>query len=248
MSMASAIEAPPPLSEFLEQGPVALFLDFDGTLVDIADTPDGIAVPAALGLRLETLATRLDGRVALVSGRSLDDLETHLGLVRLVRAGSHGIDMRRADGTSMGGAATPLPLAVMEEVARFALENPTILLEAKSHGAALHFRASPELEGLVTAFAKVLAERFSLRLIRGKCVVELVRREADKANAVRILMQDPEFAGAFPVFIGDDVTDEDGFHAVADLGGAGILVGLRLDTQARYRLRNPQEVHEWLTL
>lgn len=248
MSMASAVEAPPPLSEFLDRGPVALFLDFDGTLVDIAETPDAITVPATLALRLEQLGTRLAGRLALVSGRSLDNLKRHLGPVKLVCAGSHGIDLRRADGSIMGVPATPLPPVVMEEVARFALENPNVLLEAKSHGAALHFRASPELEGPVAAFAQVLAERFALRLIRGKCVVELVRGEADKANAVRMLMQDPDFAGALPVFVGDDVTDEDGFRAVADLGGIGILVGARPGTWARYRLRNPHEVHAWLTL
>lgn len=248
MRMASPVEAPPPLSEFLEQGPVALFLDFDGTLVEIAETPDAIAVPLALAVRLEGLCDRLGGRVALVSGRSLDNLDLHLGALKLIRAGSHGIDLRRADGTRLGGAAIPLPAAVMEEVARFAIENPAILVEAKTYGAALHYRTAPELEGLIAAFASVLAERFALRLIRGKCVVELVRSEADKANAVRVLMRDPEFAGALPVFIGDDVTDEDGFRAVNEMGGAGILVGDRSQTQARYRLRNPREVHEWLTL
>lgn len=248
MRMASALEAPPPLSEFLEQGPVALFLDFDGTLIEIADTPDAIAVPATLALRLENLGTRMAGRVALVSGRSLENLELHLGPVKLIRAGSHGIDLRAADGTQLGGAAAPLAAPVMEEIARFALENPAVLVEAKPHGAALHFRAAPEQEDLTVAFASVLAERFSLRLIRGKCVVELVHREADKANAVRMLMRNPAFSGALPVFIGDDVTDEGGFQAVNALGGMGILVGDRPDTRARYRLRNPQEVHEWLSL
>lgn len=248
MTIASPIEAPPPLAEFLAGGPVALFLDFDGTLVEIAPLPEAIVVPDALGRRLEALAGRIEGRVALVSGRSLENLEAHLGPVQLARAGSHGIDLRRADGTPLGDAAMPLPSALMEEAARFAAEHPALLLEGKPHGAALHFRLSPEMEGPVAAFATALAERFSLRLIRGKCVVELTRREADKANAVRALMRDPQFSGAFPVFIGDDLTDEDGFHAVQELGGMGIVVGDRVVTQARYRFRNPQEVHEWLEL
>lgn len=248
MKIASALKAPPPLSDFLEQGPVALFLDFDGTLVEIANTPDAIVVPTRLGVRLEGLDERLGGRVALVSGRSIEDLDLHLGGLKLIRAGSHGIDLRGADGTRLTASAIPLPPAAMKEVARFAIENPAILVETKPHGAALHYRASPQLEEPVATFGSALAERFSLRLIRGKCVVELVHSEADKANAVRILMQNPGFAGALPVFIGDDVTDEDGFCVVEEMGGVGILVGDRPQTKARYRLRNPQEVHEWLTL
>lgn len=244
----ATIGTPPPLAAFRDSGPVALFIDFDGTLVDIAPTPDGIQVGQGLSQHLAALASRLDGRVALVSGRSLADIETHLGELDLPRAGSHGLDRRRADGTVIGGRAAGLPESVTDAVVDFAQASEGLLYEAKSHGAALHYRAAPALERACLAFADDLAATHGLKAKRGKCVVELVSAEADKGAAVRAFMAEPDFAGAIPVFIGDDVTDEDGFRAAGELGGFGIIVGERKDTLARYRLSTPAKVHEWLNL
>lgn len=228
--------------------PLALFLDFDGTLVEIAATPGGIAVPQNLARRLEALSLKMGGRLALVSGRSLADLSHHLGTTAIAQAGSHGIDRRGADGAGFGPDAAPLPPAALDEIAGFAAAHPVLYLETKSHGAALHFRAAPELETRAAAFAEDIAQRFGLTAKHGKSVVELVRPEADKAGAVAAFMAAAPFAGALPVFVGDDITDEDGFRAARLLGGFGIIVGGRRETLAQYRLADPSQLYRWLEL
>lgn len=248
MAGTGTIATPPPLGTLRENGPVSLFVDFDGTLVDIAPTPDSIAVQDGFAARLAQLAARLDGRVALISGRSLEDIERHLGELAMPKAGSHGLDRRRADGTPVGGRPEGLPDAVTRAVAEFAARGEGLRYEAKQHGAALHYRAAPGLERACIDFADALAASHGLKAKRGKCVVELVSTEADKGAAVHAFMAEPAFAGSLPVFIGDDVTDEDGFRAAAELGGFGIVVGERQETLARYRLSTPEKVHEWLNL
>ncbi|GAA0280698.1 trehalose-phosphatase [Alteraurantiacibacter aestuarii] len=231
----------------LGNGPLALFLDFDGTLVEIAPTPDAIEVPQALAARLHDLAARLEGRLGLISGRGIADIESHLGPLQIARAGSHGIDRRLPDGTPLGGQPLAFPRSVSDELQAFACANG-FSLESKPHGAALHYRARPELEGQGLAFAQDLAGRHQLLLKRGKCVIELVHPGADKGGAVRAFMQDDMFAGSRPLFIGDDVTDEDGFAAVLEFGGTGILIGDREPTLAQYRLADPAQLYQWLGL
>jgi trehalose 6-phosphate phosphatase len=247
MSGPTALAPPPSLQQLCEEGPLALFLDFDGTLVEIAPTPDGIAVPETLGAGLFELAARLGERLALVSGRAIPDLERHLGPLRIARAGSHGAARELADGSALGALAEALPATAAEALRAFATETG-FALEEKQHGAALHYRANPALEPHGLSFAQELAQAHGLEIKRGKCVIELVRPGASKAGAVRAFMEVPPFAGSRPVFIGDDVTDEDGFAAAADLGGFGILVGDRTPTIARYQLADPAAVHEWLGL
>ncbi len=121
-------------------------------------------------------------------------------------------------------------------------------MEGKPHGVALHYRANPSLEDHGLAFAEKLAETSGLAVKRGKCVIEFVQPGADKGAAVRAYMTHVAFMGAFPIFIGDDVTDEDGFAAVDEFGGVGILVGDRQTTLAQWHLEGPQQVHEWLGL
>lgn len=244
MASNPALEPPPPLADL--QRP-ALFLDFDGTLVDIAATPDDIRVPADLPARVAALAKRLEGRFALVSGRALDDIEGHLGAMAYCRAGSHGIDCRRADGSQLGAELEPLPGPVVASLLAFA-EERDLRYESKAHGGALHYRAHPEAGGPARVFAERLAARHGLDVKSGKSVVELVWPGADKGGAVRAFLRERQFAGATPVFVGDDLTDEDGFAAAAAAGGFGVIVGERLDTLARYRLANVREVHRWLEL
>ena len=218
--------------------PLALFLDFDGTLVDIAATPEAIQVPDDLSRRLHDLADRLDGRLALISGRSLDDVERYLPRLHIARAGSHGIDRRRADGGALDSEPQAFPAEVQARLSEFAAAAG-FTLETKPHGGALHYRSRPELEDEGLQFAQKLAAAHALKVKRGKCVIELVRPGADKGGAVRAFMADPAFAGSLPVFIGDDVTDEDGFAAVGEFGGAGILIGDRTPTLAQYQLAEP---------
>ncbi|MEE4350138.1 MAG: trehalose-phosphatase [Pacificimonas sp.] len=234
---------PPPLD--LQE--TALFLDFDGTLVEIAAKPDAIRVTDGLATRLENLSAAVGGRLALISGRFLSDIERHLGPVQVARAGSHGADLRDAKGEPVGSAPEPMPASLLETIKAFAAHEEGVLVEDKPHGTGLHYRARPEMKAQVEAFADTLAAQHDLGIKRGKMVVELMARRANKAEAVRTFMTREPFTGHTPVFVGDDVTDEDGFRAAKALGGFGILVGAPRETEAAYRLPTVDEVHGWLT-
>ncbi|MBI1402095.1 MAG: trehalose-phosphatase [Porphyrobacter sp.] len=246
MKTRPRLPAPPSLASLLAEGPLALFLDFDGTLVEIAEGPDAIRVPERLGAGLETLAERLGGALALVSGRGIDNLTAHLGAVPLHLAGSHGGHVLAPDGVPLR-EAEPLPAAAAAALDDYARDNG-LLYERKAHGGALHFRARPDLEGEAHRFADGLATEHGLATKRGKAVIELVWPGADKGGAVELLLGHAPFAGARPVFLGDDVTDEDGFAACARRGGFGIAVGERPSAAARFSLDSVKDVHAWLEL
>jgi trehalose 6-phosphate phosphatase len=235
--------SPPTLSRL---GRAALFLDFDGTLVELADTPGGIAVPQRLRPLLDRLAERLEGRLAIVSGRALDDLRVHLGGSAAVLSGSHGAELLYADGRRVPVSAPPGLAGAREEVRRFAAASAGLLAEDKPAGVALHYRLAPARERSVCAFVEALAARNGLALQRGKLVAELRAHGVDKGSALRRLMAEPPFAGARPVFVGDDLTDEHGFEAAAALGGEGVLVGPPRSTAARWRLDDVAAVTGWL--
>ncbi len=237
----------PSLTSLIEHGPVALFLDFDGTLVELAAAPDAILVRDGLGDALTALSRRLGGRIALVSGRSIADLERYLGPLPIAMAGSHGAAIRAADGSPLGKPAQGVSDAVREALRRFARDEG-VSLEEKAHGAALHFRNAPEREADAHAFASALANEHDLATKRGKCVVELVEHGIDKGRAVDTFLDQAPFQGAIPYFIGDDVTDEDGFAACQRHGGKGILVGERHHTKAAHTLAEVDAVHKWLEL
>lgn len=245
---ASPLPPPPPLERMVEAERMALFLDFDGTLVEIAPTPDGIAVPTRLAARLANLGEKLHGACAIVSGRALADLSRHLGeRLPLACAGSHGADIRDASGQWLKPAPAPIPNEVVEAMREHAASEG-LVFEAKPHGAALHYRNQPAKGACAHAFAERLARDHGYVTQGGKAVVELVNGHGDKGGAVRVFMEAEPFAGALPFFIGDDLTDEKGFAACADLGGAGVLVGQREDTLARYALADVAAVHDWLGL
>jgi trehalose 6-phosphate phosphatase len=224
----------------------ALFLDFDGTLVELADTPDSIRVPEGLAPLLERLRQRLCGRLAIVSGRSLVDLERHLPASGIAFSGSHGIELRLADGARLP-LSVPIGLnGVNDEVHRFAAESPGLIAEGKPAGIALHYRLAPRAEEHVVRFMEDLAARHGFSVQRGSMVIELRTQGATKGDALRAFMTEQRFAGARPWFVGDDLTDEHGFEAAADLGGAGILVGPPRETAARFRLASVAAVRRWL--
>ncbi len=241
----AVLPSPPSLTTLSS---TALFLDFDGTLVDIADGPDLIEVRPGLGESLGALARQMSGRLALVSGRALADLNQHLGASTVAMGGSHGGELRRADGSSIGIGIAGLPNAVRRSLEDFAEKDPGLLYEEKTLGAALHYRSAPERETGVLAISETLAARHGLTLKHGKMVAELMPAGYDKGSAVRTFMSEDPFSGAWPVFVGDDVTDEDGFSAARELGGFGVLVGEPRPTAAIYRLPNPAAVHDWLNL
>jgi trehalose 6-phosphate phosphatase len=247
--MGSLQNLPPPLSlpEMLGRGRVAVFCDFDGTLVELAETPDAIEPTEHMAQALEKLSDRLGGRMAVVSGRSIADIAAHIGRPAISMAGSHGADCQRADGSGLGAGALTVPDTASAQLKAFAEEN-ALGYEAKSHGAALHYRNAPQHEECARAFAATIASEFGLAIKHGKCVVELVQEGASKNKAVRAFMAQAPFAGATPVFIGDDMTDEDGFAAASALGGLGILVGEREATKAQCSLPDVAAVHKWLEL
>jgi trehalose 6-phosphate phosphatase len=239
--MASLLPPPPASLDG-----AALFLDFDGTLVELADTPDAIAVPAGLAPMLERLRRLLDGRLAIVSGRSLADLERHLPLHGTAFSGSHGLELQLADGTRLP-LSVPIGLDdVRARVEAFAAAAPGLLVEEKPAGIALHYRLAPDAGPKAEEFMAALAEERGLEVQRGAMVAELRPTGATKGDAIRAFMTEPEFAGARPLFMGDDLTDEHGFAAAAALGGAGILVGPERESAARYRLGSVAEAAAWL--
>jgi trehalose 6-phosphate phosphatase len=224
----------------------ALFLDFDGTLVELAETPGAIRVPAALGPALDRLRHRLGGRLAIVSGRSLADLERHLPAAGIAFAGSHGLELQLAGGPRLPLSA-PIGLDdVRVRVEAFAAATPGLIVEGKPAGIALHYRLAPGEGPRADAFMSALAREKGFDLQRGAMVAELRPAGATKGDALKAFMTEPGFAGARPWFVGDDLTDEHGFAAAASLAGAGILVGPARDTAARYRLDSVHAVREWL--
>ncbi len=234
---------PPPFAGLVADNSLALFLDFDGTLVEIADTPDGIHVPDGVPAQLAALDRALGGRIAIVSGRGIADIRAYLGPIDLLMVGSHGAEMgEAAEGSPSLSDASRAALAALTAA------WPHLLVEIKPHGIAVHYRQEPEAAPAVYTVMDDMAARENLAARRGKMVVELGPKSANKGVAVARLMAAPPFAGAMPIFIGDDVTDEDGFTAVAAAGGHGILVGAPRPTAAHYRLADPEMVHQWLNL
>jgi trehalose 6-phosphate phosphatase len=240
--MPSALNSPP-LS--LLDG-AALFLDFDGTLVELAETPDAIQVTSNLKLLLNRLRHRLGGRLAIISGRSLADLDRHLPAAGIAFSGSHGLEVKLADGTALP-LSVPLGLDDIRAAVRsFAANHKGLIPEEKPAGIALHYRRVPEAKMEAKAFIEALAEEHGLSVQHGSMVAELMANGATKGDAVRAFMSEPAFAGARPLFVGDDLTDEHGFAAAVELGGAGVLVGPERKTAAGYKLPSVAAVAEWL--
>lgn len=218
-----------------------LFLDFDGTLVPIADRPDAIAVGPSLLPLLEQLQVKLERRVVLVSGRATVDVRQwlHPSDVRVV--GSHGLE--RDGATPQRSAALVECLPYLHELRA---QHAGVIVEEKPFGAAIHFREAPDAERACRAAAVHVAAAADMQVLPGKMVFEIKPADGNKGTAIQAMMSEPAFAHRQPVFIGDDLTDESGFAAVCDLGGAGILVGPERDTAATYRLENVEHVHRWL--
>jgi len=223
----------------------SLFLDFDGTLTPIAATPDGVAVDQDLLRLLERLRERLDGRLAIVSGRSVATLR-ELGFSPFLLAGTHGLEFARPDGPV---EAPDRPAAVDAAEAAFhafADDKSGLLVERKSISVGLHFRGAPQWGEEAGGLAADLAARHGLQLQPGKMLFELRPGGADKGSAVHALMSRAPMKAGTPLFIGDDVTDEEGFAAAAELGGNGILVGTPRETRAGFSLEQVAAVRHYL--
>lgn len=224
---------------------LAIFTDFDGTLVELADTPDSIEVPGSLAGQLERAARELDSAFAVLTGRQIADIDRFLAPLHLPIAGAHGTQRRRADGV----VETVDPAAILgaEEIAHslaaLVAANPSLLLETKEGAVALHYRQAPELENAVRiAMEEAVHSVPDFILMPGKMVLEARQRGISKGQALRAFMREEPFLGRTPIFIGDDTTDEDAFIAAQELGGVGIKLG-EGDTAARMRIANVASVH-----
>lgn len=227
----------------------ALFLDFDGTLVDIAPRPDAVRVADGLADLLAGLRDGLGGALALVSGRPIAELDRFLAPAVLPAGGQHGLEWRDVAGIHREVEIDRAALAeIRAELAAFAGEAPGTRLEAKSMSVALHYRQAPEFEAparaIVERLARHYAERFHVQA--GKMVLEIKPRGADKGTVVERFLAAPPFYGRVPVYVGDDLTDEHGFVTVDGLGGIAIQVGTREPTAARWRTHDVADLHRWL--
>jgi trehalose 6-phosphate phosphatase len=227
----------------------ALFLDIDGTLLDLAPTPTEVVVPPDLPDLLRVLAHRLDGAVAVVSGRALIDIDALLSPLTLAAAGQHGAEIRLPDGrVERFDAAAKMLDGLLPAVEAFATERPGILVEDKGMTIAAHCRQVPQYQTELGRFLDTLSARHPDRLetIRGHRVFEIKPRNLSKRTAVEHFMRLAPFAGRLPVFIGDDRTDEDGFAAVNAAGGYAIRVGLEEQSIAGWRIADPAGVLAFL--
>jgi len=224
----------------------ALFLDIDGTLLDVARTPDRVKVPRDLVRALDRLSSHLSGALAFVSGRSLDSIDRLFAPFKPAAIGAHGGEIRGADGAVSRGQV--LSKKVAEVFTGLAENIPGLYLEDKRFALALHYRLAPEAQPvLVSAMEKhaKLFESEKVRILHGKAVIEALPMGVDKGSAVLELAQQRPFAGRAVLFGGDDTTDLDVFRVLPRLGGRGFSVG-RQFPGADYVFGTPRDVRHWL--
>ncbi len=223
----------------------ALFLDFDGTLVEIAQQPELVQVPADLVAMLSQLFGQIKGGLAIVSGRPMAQLDRFMAPLVLPVAAEHGALQRMPNGREIRAAPVDL-----QEVGRVALglaaQHPKLRAEIKSASVALHYRQAPELEKLcLDAMQEATKRTAGVELLSGKCVFEIKLSNVSKATAIQTFMAQAPFRGRVPIFVGDDTTDEVGFSAVQSIGGLGIKVGAG-SSLAALRCASPAHLRQWL--
>lgn len=225
--------------------PLTLLLDFDGTLVPIGPTPDAIEVSGELRALVAEASERLDGRVALISGRSLDQLDALWGrsLWPVTVAASHGLELRH-DGHRRAPPPANIFARLIREIETKFPAGSGVVIELKSFGVGLHYRLAPGRREAVRAWAQERAAEHDLIIQPGDMVFELRLPGADKGDAVRTIMRLPHFAGSRPVYIGDDLTDVPAIAAARAFGGSGIAVGERIAAHADEVLPSPAAVHD----
>ena len=238
----------PTAPDKLDPNAVALFLDVDGTLLEIRNNPADVSADAGLVGLLEACFESLGGAMALVSGRSVAEVDRIFAPAVFPVAGAHGAELRIDGGKIVTVDHDPLPPDVLAPIQGLAAAHEGLLLEHKRGGVSLHYRRAPELEPecreLVTRVMAGIGDSF--RLIAGKMVFEIAPGAYDKGVAIRTFLENPPFAGRVPVFLGDDVTDEDGFRVVNELAGTSIRIGDIERSAARYRLDDVAAVRPWL--
>jgi trehalose 6-phosphate phosphatase len=242
----SELPVPPrlPLNE------TALFLDVDGTLIEIAPTPESVVVPPELVPMLQKLHHALGGALAIVSGRTIAMLDRLLGTTGLPMAGVHGGELRPYAGGEIIEVNPHLPNTLQERawmvVDDLKKQWPGVRGEDKGPAFSFHYRQAPEAEPALHAALQALNLGPEWEILAGHMIYEIRSRGQSKGEAVRRLMKLPTFAGRKPVFVGDDRTDLDGIRTAVELGGSGIAVAGLQASSARFALRDPSAVRAWL--
>jgi len=226
----------------------AFFFDFDGTLVELAPTPDGVVVQPIVPLILGALRSATNGAVAVVSGRGIDSIDAFLRMPDMPVAGLHGAERRDSNADLMRVGFNDERLLRMEHVLEGVVKaNPGMLLEIKGAALALHYRNAPDREPVAReATERLVADYPGAYVLQpGKMVYEIKPKDVDKGRAMRAFLEEPPFVGRTPVFAGDDLTDEKGFAVVNEHGGLSIKVGGG-DTTAHTRVESVTALLDWL--
>lgn len=223
---------------------LAVFLDVDGTLLDFEDRPEDVAADDALRDLLGHLRAATGGALALISGRTIADLDRIMAPLVFAAGGTHGAEMRWPDGR-VAIAAVDALAHVRPAFRAFVDERPGLILEDKGAALTVHFRLAPDLEDEVVRALEGFARDHDLMVQHGKMVAEIKSATSSKGAAIRHFMETPPFAERQPLFIGDDLTDEHGFAGVAALGGISVKVGAG-KTIAHHRLADVAEVRALL--
>ncbi len=231
----------------LDPKTLAVFLDFDGTLADIADHPSMVAVDRETKSLLQTLDQTLNGALAVISGRPITEVDRMLTPLRLPVAGVHGFERRDFGGVLHSVAIDEVAVAKLaDELQCFAADLPGIFVERKPGAVALHYRGHPKLEKLCLETMRRYARTSGhFEVLHGKMVIEAKAGSWSKADAVAAFMSEAPFKGRLPLFAGDDVTDEAAFAAIAEQDGISIKVG-QGKSCARYRAATPAHFLGWL--
>ena len=233
---------------FLPLAEASLFLDLDGTLAPLMARPHLVGPDPKRNRLLRDVAEAMEGRLAIISGRSIEEVDRITGGCIACVAGLHGLERRNWNGKLDSAPPHPQLEKAVAIVDAFAHPRPELLIEKKRLGVALHYREAPEVAAEALAFARRVAWATGLKLQEGNMVAELRCPGGDKGDMLHAFMQERPFAGHFPVFVGDDVTDEDGFAAAQSLDGVGVLVGPPRRTHASCRLEDVEDVLLWLEL
>jgi len=226
----------------------AILLDIDGTILDLASTPQQVWVPTGLRQTLARLDALTGGALALVSGRPLHDIDLIFSPLELAAIGGHGAELRALPNAQPVLRAKPLSAALKRQLAGIAELGPGILAEDKGYSLALHYRLAPERGDDVRAAVDricAIEPPGTIDILPGKFVVEIKPAGIDKANAVCDLMNRAPFAGRNPIFIGDDTTDEPVFGIISQFGGLGFSVG-RVAPDVNGHFDKPESVRAWL--
>ncbi len=236
------------VASHLDLRTTAILLDVDGTIVDIAPTPDAVSVASGLPETLLRLANGTGGALALISGRRIADLDRIFAPLALPCIGGHGVEMRTVMDGPVARRSEPLDDDLRQRLAALTTRDPDIIVEDKGFSVAVHYRLAPHMEAQIrSAVAQICSAHTGvpIDLLPGKAVVEVKRAAFDKGIGLRELMSHRPFRNRRPLFIGDDVTDEAAFAVLPEFDGIGLSVSRVIPGLAGH-FKSPSDVRLWL--